>query len=52
MGSQPQKTQSLQKIFIFIRHCRAFLADHFGKKTFLISSINDEVMVKILNKGN
>jgi hypothetical protein len=34
MVRQPQKTQSIQKIFRFIRLCRAFFADHFGKKKF------------------
>ncbi len=37
MNSQPQKTQSIQKTFHFIRLCRAFFADHFDKKTFWIS---------------
>jgi hypothetical protein len=46
MGSQP-KSQSIQKIFFCIRLCRAFAADHFGKKTFRISLRNGDVVVKI-----
>jgi hypothetical protein len=49
MGSQPQKHQSLQKSFKLPPFCRAFYADHFAKKKFLISSINDGARVKILN---
>ena len=37
------------KIFSHIRLCRAFFADHFGKKTFFISLRNDVIIVKILN---
>jgi hypothetical protein len=32
MGSKPQKTQVLQKLFYYDRFCRAFLAAVFGKK--------------------
>ncbi len=49
MNSQRQKTQSIQKTFHFIRHCRAFFADHSGGKTFWISLRNDGIIVKILN---
>ncbi len=41
---QPQKTQRIQKTFHFIRLCRAFLADHFGKKPFSISLRNDGII--------
>ena len=49
IGSQSQKAQSIHKTFHFIRLCRAFFADHFGKKIFWISLRNDDVMVKMLN---
>ncbi len=49
MGSQPQKTQKSLKSFKLPPFCRAFYADHFAKKKFLISSINDGARVKILN---
>ena len=49
MDSQPQITESIQKTFHFIRLCRAFFADHSGKKTFWISLRNDGVIFKILN---
>jgi hypothetical protein len=48
MGSQPQKTQMSRKSFNWVSFCRAFYADHFCKKKFLISSINDGARVKIL----
>jgi hypothetical protein len=50
MGSQPQKTQKPQKIFLHTLSCREFYADHFGKKTFFISSMSDGTGVKILKK--
>jgi hypothetical protein len=34
MGTQPQKTQGLSIFVSHIRVCRAFFADHFGKKKF------------------
>jgi hypothetical protein len=49
MGSQPQKHQSLQKSFKLPPFCRAFYADHFAKKIFIISSTNDGARVKIRN---
>ncbi len=49
MKRQPQKTQSIQKTFHFIRLCRDFSADHFSKKIFWISLRNGGVIVKILN---
>ncbi len=48
MGSQPQKTQRSPKSFKHIPFCRAFYADHFAKKRFLLSSTNDDARVKIL----
>ena len=48
MGSQPQKTQTSLKSFKHIPFCRAFHADHFAKKIFIISSTNDGARVKIL----
>jgi len=49
MGSQPQKTQKSPKSFELPPVCRVFQADHFAKKKFPISSINDGAIVKILN---
>jgi hypothetical protein len=37
-----------QKLFSHIVVCRAFLADHFGKKKYPTWPINDWVKVKIL----
>jgi hypothetical protein len=34
MNKQPQKTQSIQKTFHFIRLCTTFSADHFDEETF------------------
>ncbi len=51
MGSQPQKTQSIQKIFFHIRFCRAFSADHFGIKKLRTSLRNDDAIGKIRNIG-
>ena len=48
MGSQPQKTQGLQKTFFNNRFCRAFFGDHFGKKIFLDRPIFLDVIPKIL----
>ena len=48
MGIQPQKTQRSQKMYLYITVCRAFLADHFSKKKFILSSTNDGDRVKIL----
>ncbi len=48
MGSQPQKTQRSPKCFKHIPFCRTFYADRFAKKSFLISSTNDDARVKIL----
>ncbi len=49
MNRQPQKMQSIQKTFHFIRICRAFFTDHFVKKPFWISLRNAGVIVKILS---
>jgi hypothetical protein len=46
VGSQPQKPQKSPKSFKHIPFCRAFYADHFSKKTFLISSTNDGAWIK------
>ena len=45
------KTQIFQKMFWYVTVCRAFLADHYGKKNFLISSTNNAVKGKILKKS-
>jgi hypothetical protein len=47
MGSQSQKIQKSQKVFLHTLSCRDFYADHFAKKLFFISSINDTTRVKI-----
>jgi hypothetical protein len=41
--------KGIRKIFFHIRLCRAFLAGHFGKKTFQISLSNVNAIIKILN---
>ena len=46
MGNQPQKIRTSPKSFKHIQFCRAFYADHFAKKTFIISSTNDGARVK------
>jgi hypothetical protein len=48
MNSQPQKVGKSSNFFRFIQFCRAFYADHFDKKKFLVSSTNDNATVKIL----
>ncbi len=48
MNSEPQKVAKSSKNFRSIPFCRAFYADHFDKKKFLISSRNDNTTVKIL----
>ena len=48
MGSNPQKTQESPKKFYHIPSCRAFFADQFEKKNYLIPSRNDGTEVKIL----
>jgi hypothetical protein len=50
MGSQPQKTQKSQKIYLHTLSCRDFYADHFGNKMFFISSLSDGTGIKILKK--
>ena len=47
-GKSTIKTQMSQKIFWHSLSCRDFNVDHFGKKKFFISSINDGTTVKIL----
>ncbi len=51
MGTQPQKTQGLQNLFFHNRLCRAFFADHFGKKIFSIGQFFLHVIAKILSKS-
>ncbi len=48
MNSEPQKVGKSSNFFKFIQFCRAFYADHFDKKKFLISSTNDNATGKIL----
>jgi hypothetical protein len=48
-GFSTTKTQKSPKSFELPPFCRAFQADHFAKKKFPISSINDGARVKILN---
>ena len=42
------KTKTAPKFFKHIPFCRAFHADHFAKKMFLLSSTNDDARVKTL----
>ena len=45
------KTKTSPKIFKHIPFCRAFHADHFAKKMFLLSSTNDDIRAKTLESG-
>ncbi len=49
MHSQLQNKRSIEKSPDFIILCRAFCADYFHKKRFLISCRSDSFITKILN---